>query len=315
MSRKKFRYNYMGVPLPFSEANLYNGLFNPSTIHVQDTSLFYFFWRYLYYKVAAAFDIENQPEYWDNDYLKAVLIARGYAAVFDYEPVGVIPQNCQPGDRFDIFYRPTLATITNPVFERSFTLKIGEDCELIKLTPDYNGLGSLISFYAEQMALCAESAGVNLINSQLAFIFRVKDGKQAAALKEMFDKIRSGEPAAWVDEELFDDDGQPRWETFNSDIRSTFIAPEILEMLTAYESRFKEEIGLSDIPYEKKERFIKAEIEASNSGTGANIYTWIQCLQKSCDKVNAMFGLNLRAKRTQTEGGGAENGQLREVND
>ena len=311
MSKKKIRYRYAEIPLPYSEANLYNGIFNPSTIHVQDTSLFYFFWRYLYYKVAAAFDIQNQPDYWDNDYLKAVLIARGFAAVFDYLPVGPIPQNATIGNRIDIFYRPRRVIITNPAFEQSFDLEIGSECELIKFTPDYRGIGSLISYYAEQMALCAESAGVNLINSQLAFIFKVSDGKQAAAFKEMFDKIRGGEPAAWIDEELFDDDGQPRWQTFNADIRSTFIAPEILEMLTAYESRFKEEIGLSDIPYQKKERFIEAEIEASNSGTGANIYTWIQSLNKSIERVNKMFGLNLKAVRTKTEGGEYE--QLREA--
>lgn len=312
MARAKYRYHE--IPLPYADANLYNGLFNPSTIHVKDTSLFYFFWRFLYYKVAAAFDIEGQPEYWDNDYLKAVLIARGFAAVFDYLPVGPIPQNAGIGNRIDIFYRPRIVTIVNPAFKSGTKdiYEVGEDCELIKLTPDYRGLGELISFYAENMALCAESAGINLVNSQLAYIFRVKDGKQASALKEMFDKIRSGDAAAWVDKELFDDDDHPTWEAFNQNIRSTFIAPDILDMLTAWEVRFKEEIGIPDVD-SKRERLITDEVQASTAGADANITTWIQTLNKSIANVNRLFDLNLRAVRRFE--GGEGNEQFGETDD
>lgn len=313
MARPKQRF--AGIPLPYAEANLYNGMINPSTIHVKDTSLFYFFWRFLYYKVASAFDIEGQPEYWDNDYLKAVLICRGYSMVFDYLPVGPIPQNCFVSNTIDIFYRPRTVTIANPAIKNTPNIfTVGEDCELIKFTPDYRGLGQLISFYAENMALCAESAGVNLVNSQLAFVFRVKNEKQAAAFKEMFDKIRSGDAAAWVDKELFDDDEKPTWEAFNQDLRSTFIAPDILEMLTAWEVRFKEEIGIPDIDG-KKERRIRDEVQASISGADANITTWIECLNKSLVNVNKMFNLNLRAVRNYSTGGDIDNEQFSTIDD
>lgn len=298
-------------PLPYYGANLYNGIFNPSTIHVQNTSLYYFFWRYLFFKVFAAFDIDGQPEYWDNDYLKAALIIRGFCSVFDYEPVGVIPQACEVGNRIDIFYRPRTVTFVNAAIQTSKTeYEVGTDCELIKLTPDYIGLCSLISFYAENMALCAESAGINLANSQLAFVFRVKNPKQAAAFKEMIDKIRSGDIAAFVDKELFDDEGNPTWTAFDTDIRQHFIAPDVLEMLTAYESRFKEEIGIKDVPFEKKERMLTAEIEASTDGTSANIYTWLQCLNKSIANVNRHYNLALRAVLTNTNKGGVDNEQF-----
>lgn len=299
-------------PLPYAEANIYDAVMNPSTIHVKDTSLYYFFFRYLYFKVAAAFDIDGQPDYWDNDYLKAVLIARGFCAVFDYEPVGVIPQNCWIGNTIDIFYRPHTVTIANPALRLPRSVfEVGVDCELIKLTPDFIGLCKLISFYAENMALCAESAGVNLVNCQLAFVFRAADQKQAEAFKKMFDEIRSGNIAAFVDKKLFDDEGNPTWVAFDTDIKQHFIAPEILEMLTAFESRFKEEIGIKDIPFEKKERMLTAEVEASTDGSSANIYTWLQCLNKSLAKVNARYGLNLKAVLTNTNAlkGGVNDGE------
>lgn len=285
--------------------NLYNAYREPSTVHCSDSYMVRYFTRYLFQKAISVFDWQGMPEHWSKDFFLYVLYARGYLTITDVPGYGPIPQNCSLMGR-NIFYQPKEVIIANSAIKgQQITRTIDKDCVLLKLTPDYAGIIDIVSIYADKMALCLESAGINLVNSKLAYVFASKNKAFAEAFKKMFDQINAGNPAVVIDKDLMNEDGSPSWMTFSQDIKSNFIAPELIELLKKIENNFDAEIGLPNNPTEKKERLIVDEVNANNASTYAKSQLWLDSLKEGVEKANRMFGLELSVEWRDKMGGEA----------
>lgn len=274
--------------------NVYNGSRSPGTIHAANTELGAYFRRYLFQKAVSVFDIEC-PETWSKDYFWYVLYGAGYVGVLDVPGMGVIPQYCTIKG-YNVYYQPKGFIVANAAILNGQTLEksIGIDGVLMKLTPDYTGICDLIGYYADLMAVSAESMGVNILNSKLAYIFGVKNQAAADSFKKMVDKINAGDPSVFVDKNLLDADGNPTWVEYAQDLRNNFIAPDLLQTMNQIERMFESEIGIpNNGGIEKKERLIRDEVNANNVSTYSKAALWLENLQTSCDEVNRMFGLNV----------------------
>lgn len=283
--------------------NIYNAYREPSTVHCSDSYMVRYFTRYLFQKAISVFEWKGMPKYWSRDFFLYVLYARGYLTITDIPGYGPIPQNCSLRG-LNIFYQPKEVIIANPAIMRSpITRTIDKDCVLLKLTPDYAGIIDIVSIYADKMALCLESAGINILNSKLAYVFASKNKNFAESFKKMFDQINAGNPAVMIDKDLMNEDGSPSWMTFSQDIRSNFIAPELIELLKQIENNFDAEIGLPNNPTEKKERLITDEVNANNASTFAKSQLWLDSLKEGIEKANNMFGLELSVEWREMMGG------------
>ena len=274
--------------------NVYNGSRSPGTIHAANTELGAYFRRYLFQKAVSVFDIEC-PDTWSKDYFWYVLYGAGYVGVLDVPGMGVIPQYCTIKG-YNVYYQPKGFIVANAAIQNGQTLEksIGIDGVLMKLTPDYTGICDLIGYYADLMAVSAESMGINILNSKLAYIFGVKNQAGADSFKKMVDKINAGDPSVFVDKNLLDADGNPTWVEYAQDLRNNFIAPDLLQTMNQIERMFESEIGIpNNGGIEKKERLISDEVNANNVSTYSKAALWLENLQTSCDEVHRMFGLNV----------------------
>lgn len=274
--------------------NVYNGSRSPGTIHAANTELGAYFRRYLFQKAVSVFDIQC-PETWSKDYFWYVLYGAGYVGVLDVPGMGVIPQYCTIKG-YNVYYQPKGFIVANAAIMNGQTLEksIGIDGVLMKLTPDYTGICDLIGYYADLMAVSAESMGVNILNSKLAYIFGVKNQAAADSFKKMVDKINAGDPAVFVDKNMLDADGNPTWVEYAQDLRNNFIAPDLLQTMNQIERMFESEIGIpNNGGIEKKERLISDEVNANNVSTYSKAALWLENLQTSCAEVNRMFGINV----------------------
>ena len=148
---------YNGIPFPADYINAANSQVSPSTVHCRNTSLSLYFQRYLLQKAMSVFKWEMPPE-WSKNYTLYTLYCWGFFAVVNTDRYGVIPQAC--GLRgYDVFYQPTNAVITNPLLTGTLEPRIGLQCELVRLQPDYGGIMDIVTYYADMLALCAESVG------------------------------------------------------------------------------------------------------------------------------------------------------------
>lgn len=290
-------------PFSYEQGNVGSALVSPSTTHVADTVLARFFQRYLFNKVRAVFEW-TLPDTWPKNYFEAVLYSWGWLAVVNTDKFGVICQGC--GLRgYDLYYQPTHAVVTNPLLNGILQPKIGVQCELIRMSPDYRGVWDLVIYYGNLLALTWQSLQMNLVNSKLAFAFFTRNKAGAESLKKMYDQVMEGNPAVVVDSKLLDDSGEIPWKMFVQNLSQNHIAPNLLEELKTIEAAFYQEIGITNVNLEKRERLLTDEINANNQATKANAEIWLESMQDCCERVNSMFGLSLSVKFREEVGASA----------
>lgn len=280
------------IPASYDYINAYNHQYAPSTIHVKETGLSWYFKRYLIQKIISVFKFEGIPETWAKDYFLYTLFVFGYCAVINTNKYGVIPQHCTLSG-YNIFYKPNRAIITNPLFSKTIEAWIGKDCELIRMAPDWCGVWDIVEYYADLMALTSETVAVNLINSKFSYVFAAEDKASAESLKKLYDQIASGEPAAFADKKLFTDDGDPSWYLFVQNLKQNYIAGDLLEDLAKIDSRFNTEIGIPNVNIAKASGVGEAEVMANNIDTHSKAALWLETIKDSLEKVNEMFGLTI----------------------
>lgn len=280
-----------GAPIYYDHANMLTSFVQPNTVHSQNTALVQYFRRYLLQKAISVFEWKI-PDHWNRDYFLYCLYCWGVVAVINTDKFGVIPQGCGLKG-YNVFYMPTNAIITNPLLSGILEPRIGVECEIFKLQPDFGGIMDLVNSTAEDLALCGEAISMNTINSKLAYVFAAGNKAAAQSFKKLYDDIAKGEPAAVIDTRLFSKDGKPTWCFFSQDLKSNFIAPELIDTMHEIEARFDQQIGIPSANRDKKERLTTDEVNVNNVDTFSKCALWLESLQESCDRVNAMFNLNV----------------------
>lgn len=300
-----------GAPYYYNYINAETSQVTPSTVHVKDSGLCRYFTKYLLQKAMSVFEWDL-PGTWNKDYFLYVLYCWGYVAVINTDKFGVIPQGCGLKG-YDVFYAPTHAVIANPLLSGILEPRIGTQCELLKLQPDFSGILDLVGHYAEQMALASQSVSVNLLNSKLSYVFTAKTKALAESLKKMYDQIASGEPAVVIDSRLKNAaDGEETWKSFEQNVGGNYIVTNLLADLRKIEAMFDTEIGIPNANTDKRERLIQDEVNANNIETYSKCAMWLENLQDACKRVNDMFGLSIsvRWREIPMIGGGADGGNL-----
>lgn len=284
-------FGNLEIPASYGEIDLYNAEFSPSTVHVKNAALQRYFRKYLLQKAISVFKW-NLPDEWDADYFKYTLYGMGYIAVLNTNQYGVICQGGALGG-YNLYYRPAYIMITNPLIKGTITANIGSDCAIIKLQPDYSSIMDIVGFYADQMALCAEALGMNLVNVKTGVVFGAKDKTQAQSYKKMFDKMQEGDPAVFIDKQLLDDAGKPNWYPFVQNMKEQYIADNILSDMRKIEAMFDTDIGIPNANTDKKERLVTDEVNANNVETATRCELWLESIRKGIETANAMYNLSL----------------------
>ncbi|UWG05232.1 MAG: Connector [Bacteriophage sp.] len=289
------------MPYSYEMINLFNSSYSPSTIHTKNTQLFMFFKKYLLEKVMSEFKFKLH-ETWDKNYFLYSLFLRGYLTVVNTNKFGVICQHC--GLRgYNIYYNPTHAIITNPLLTGILEPKIGTQCSIIKLQPDYSGISDIVNYYADNMAMTAEACEMNIMNSKLSFLFAVRGKSQAESMKKILDKVMKGELGVFYDEKLKMGNDNIPLDFFNNDLKKNFIAPELQDTLRRWEEMFCNEVGIPNARSDKKERMIVDEVNSNNIECLTKAELWLETLKEGINQTNAMFNLNLDVKLRHNEGG------------
>ena len=284
-----------GTTYSYDFINRYNSKISPSTVHTGSNAKSWYFKRYLLQKILSVFEFDGIPETWSKDYFLYTLFICGFVAVVNTDKFGVIPQHCSLYG-YDVFYRPTNANIANPLLRGNLRPRIGEECELIKLQPDYGSCWDIVSYYADLLALATESLGVNLVNSKLAYVFACENKTIAESFKKMYDNLNGGEPAVFADKKLFTEAGEPLWTTFQNNLKQNYVAGDMLNDMLKIDARFCTEVGIPNVNMAKKSGVTDNEVEANNIDTKTKVSLWMETIKDGLDRTNKMFGLNLTVK-------------------
>lgn len=290
------------TPLNYDQINNVEGHLQPSMLKYCNSVTYAYWQRSLFQRAISTIDFTGLPDTWKGsvrDFFYWCIFAYGYVGVFNSDEFGL---SFQPGAfyGFDFYYQPTEFIVTNPKLNQRF--KIHEECEIIKLTPDFKGIWDIISYYA--MLLSALDSGINMsiVNSKFAYLMGAKNKGAAESLKKIFDKIASGEPAVIFDQSLLPMDPQSKEEPWSflerSNLKQSYLTTDQLMDRSTLLSSFDAEIGIRSLPYNKKERLVTAEAESREQDSTARLEVWKATLDSSLELVNKMFDTNIKAELT-----------------
>ena len=279
----------MTLPYDYSIQNIVASSFTPANPKIRGSFEYAFYCRYLWQKAISVFTW-TLPDSWEIDFFQRVLYGLGYVVIVKTDEFGTIPQPGTVGG-YNVFYEPLYAMIANPLLPKltGKRMIIDKDCSIIKLTPDYLGIGDLIGYYAEKLSLASQALSVNFANSKLSYIFGAKEKTQATTFKKMFDQILNGEPAVVIDKTLFNDDGSPNWTVFNQNLRNTYIVSDVISDLRKIEAEFDTKIGIPNANTDKKERLITDEVNANNAETSAVSDLWLDTIRDGIRRTVKLF--------------------------
>ena len=280
-------------PFSYQYQNIYNSSIQPNIVHSHNTALFEYNVKYFLQKAISVFKFTGLPKEWAENYFKYVLFGYGFISVFNTDKYGVVCQECTLGDRISLYKQPQRAIVTNPVFRNTISLDLGINGELIKLQPDYNGVLDIVTTYADLMTLALETAGVNLLNSKLSWVFFAENKTGAETFKKMYDQIASGYPMTVIDKKLINDDGSVNWQMFTQNVGQNYITDKVLNDISTINNMFNSAIGIPNANTQKKERLIVDEVNKRDYETEALTQLWLETIKTDLEKVNDMFNLNI----------------------
>lgn len=289
----------MSLPYFFDTINQIESHTVPGTMKLKNNALASYYRRWLAQRAFSIFEFKGTPEHWDVEYMKFCLMVWGTCAVIETDKFGIIPQQCTYSG-YNVFYRPTRALISNPLFNKTYDLKIGEECELIRLSPDWFGIADIIGHYADMLAITTSSIIVNLFNTRLSYVFSAGSKAVADSFKALYDKIAEGNPAVFAAKDLFNEDGSPNWTAFQQDLNTTYIVDKLQAAESAILNDFYTYIGIPNVQFEKSERLTRTESGINNYATQCLVALWKRTLSATLEKVNTLFDLSVSVDYNET---------------
>lgn len=282
----------MYTPLNYQQINIAAGTNNPSSVKAYNNKSFAYWERSLFQRIQSVIDW-TLPEAWEGktrDFFLYCLFKYGYLAVSENAEFGYFFQPCGVSG-YNFYYQPTDVVISSPLYQA--TLKIGTECELLKLTPDYTGAWDIIWYFAEKLSLLDNAINMSLINCKIPFILGAKNKAIAQALKKILDQVNKGEPAVFYDSTLMNDpkDKDTPFQLLEiiKNPKDFYITDKQLQDFQGVLNEFDAEIGIPGLPYQKKERMVAQEATMRTYDGCARSQTWINTLTSSIAEIKKLY--------------------------
>lgn len=308
------------TPLNYEQISLLTAPIHPNTVKSYNNKTFAYWERSLFQRACSVISFEV-PEEWNGpvkDFFYYCLFKFGYIAIFNHNKFGLSFQPCSLRGQ-DFYYQPTNALISNPALNESLDLKIGKNCELLKLTPDYIGIWDVIEYYAEKLSNLDNAINMSIINSKFAYILGARDKAGAEALKKVLDKVNRGEPAVIMDVKLLnnkEDKDTPFQFLERTNIKNGYLTTDMLNDFRTLIADFDKEIGIPSINYEKKERLNEREAMTHIDDGTARSEVWLNTLTTSIENIKKLYpGITLSAALNYKEEGEPVGSEYQNDND
>lgn len=248
--------------------NMAASSFFPST-EGKSSEVYNYFIRILLQMAMAPAEI-NLPEDWPLNYFLYIMYCRGYGAILYTDEFGLIFNQCTLSG-YTWSYQPKYISVSNPSLpENKYSkLEIGKDAALLRLRPDYGSIMDTVCYFAGQLATAANALNSNLINSKLAYVFLCDNKTVSESFKKLYDDIMSGEPAAFADKKLFDDEGNLKVQLFQQNLSSVFLGLDMLETMRGLMNSFGSTVGIPNANVMKRERLNSDEVRANSFETAS----------------------------------------------
>ena len=232
------------------------------------------------------FEWQNLPPTVDPRYIELHLFQNGSMVYFNDDVVGNLCLDCLPNGNFDVY--------GNPVNRRAYSSynnyqrDLNEDNSII-IWNNYLRTNSItdIKLYSKRLYLLDRIIDVNA-NAQKTPVLVQGTEKQRLTLLNLYKEFDGNAPFIFGDKNL----DLNALKSLNTG--APYVADKIYQLKTQIWNEALTYLGISNINIQKKERLITDEVTRNQGGTIASRYSRLQARREAVDKINAMFGTNIR---------------------
>jgi len=232
------------------------------------------------------FEWQNLPPTVDPRYIELHLFQNGSMVYFNDDVVGNLCLDCLPNGNFDVY--------GNPVNRRAYSSynnyqrDLNEDNSII-IWNNYLRTNSItdIKLYSKRLYLLDRIIDVNA-NAQKTPVLVQGTEKQRLTLLNLYKEFDGNSPFIFGDKNL----DLNALKSLNTG--APYVADKIYQLKTQIWNEALTYLGISNISIQKKERLITDEVTRNQGGTIASRYSRLQARREAVDKINTMFGTNIR---------------------
>lgn len=271
--------------------------------------------NYMLLRTSQMFEWNGLPETIPSVYLERYLQVSGVCAVCDvngklYAFTGGV------GGPPDPYYQPTLFTVANPALGYSATLKIGEQCAIVRNDSLYMGFMPMFAKYATILCENELSLYRALVSCRQTSLISASDDRTYQSAQKYLSDIEQGKPGVVSEPQFFDGiKVQPL-----SSVQSNNTISALIENEQYWLGRWFSEIGIQAPFNMKREALNSAETLLDEDQLFPLVDEMLRCRQDGAKEINRLFGTNITVKLSsvweenqeskrldsETEGGGED---------
>lgn len=219
--------------------------------------------------------------------LERILQMGGFAAFAKYKDT-LYAFSGGLGGEPDVYYRPTVFTVSNPALNFSKQLEIDKDCIIMKNDSSMMGLCDMFRRYATAMVendISFDKASKNL---RVAFLIAAPDDDTKDSADKFINDIETGESASIAENGFFEGvTVQPMQHTANRTLT------ELIEYHQYLRASWFNELGLNANYNMKRESLTTAESDMNFDALLPLIDDMLICRQEALKKINKMFNTDI----------------------
>lgn len=244
---------------------------------------------YMLNRLQGLFTYENLPKTIPQRDLELLLQINGSATIADvngelYAFRGGLGGEPNP------YYMPTISVVANPALKLSKTYKIDDDCVVIPNDAMYIGLMPMLRRYAT--SLCENDITMNLadINMRLTTIITAGDDKTKYAAEKYLKDVIDGKLGILANNTFIESVGTQPYAASGQGNQVT----QLIEYEQYLKASLFNELGIQMNWNNKREAINDAEAGMNNQSLLPLIYDMYQQRELGLEKVNDMFGTDIR---------------------
>lgn len=192
------------------------------------------------------------------------------------------------GGEPDVYYRPTIYTISNPALNLSVNAKIDIDCVVMPNDSYYYGLIPLITQYVTLMCENELSMFMNIVQSRMTSLISADDDKTYESAKAYIDDIVKGKLGVISSSQFFEGIKTQPYQS-----NSVHTLTDLIESQQYLKASLFNELGLQANYNMKRESINSNEAQLNEQALLPLIDDMLFCRQSYAQKVNDMFGTDI----------------------